>query len=118
MSLQRARVDADAETALASQHGAPPGKGYPSLWWVADGVWSEYRGGRTEADIVDLVLHRGGPLVTRLQLLGENATLTLRDPSGEMDAFAVQAVLQEHALRPQACVLSAAEALWQTRKTA
>ena len=71
-----ARVDAEAELSLASQHGAPPGKGYPSLWWFADGAFTEYRGARTEDGLYDLVLRRGGPLVTRL-----NATAAVDAPA-------------------------------------
>ena len=62
-----ARVNAEAERALASQHGAPPSRGYPSLWWFADGESREYRGGRAAADFVDFMMLRGGPLLTRLE---------------------------------------------------
>ena len=61
-----AKVDAEVEWYIASSHGAPKSKGYPSLWWFADGEYTKYNGGRSSADLVDLVIRRGGPLVANL----------------------------------------------------
>ena len=72
-----ARVNADAEVSLASRHGAGPTKGYPSLYWFADGAFTEYRGARQEDDLVDLVLRRGGPLVQQLKTADDESFFRL-----------------------------------------
>jgi len=53
-----AKVDATIEADLATRFGI---QGFPTLKWFVKGQESEYKGGRTKAEIVDWVVKKTGP---------------------------------------------------------
>lgn len=108
---QLARVNAESERELASQNGAPPSRGYPSLFWFSEGTATEYRGGRSSADFVDFVLLRGGPLVTRLANASAAESFRLSFPVAVVATLSEPA--DEHAVRTleEACRRAATAAV-------
>ncbi|CAF0764827.1 unnamed protein product, partial [Didymodactylos carnosus] len=67
-----AKVDATAETELATKYGI---KGYPTLKYFSDSTTIDYNGGRTADDILNWLKKKTGPAATELNTLEEFKTL-------------------------------------------
>ena len=88
-----ARVDAMEEVALASSYGV---RGYPTIYWFADGQHTLYQGARSADDVVDWVIKRGGPLIQALTYstaeqafrLSYDVSMVATLPDGASDALA------------------------------
>jgi len=74
--IRLAKVDATEETSLSEKFEV---RGYPTLKFFHNGKPSEYKGGRTSADIVNWLKKRTGPAAITVDSVETVKTMTEKE---------------------------------------